>query len=236
MELIKNIWLKQDKDEFIKYLESMQVREKQEWSKNLLNTNMKVLAISTKIIKDISKEILKGNYISFLDLNINTYFENTSINGILITNIKDFNIMKKYLNIYVDKIDNWASCDLLSFNVKDNEEEFYKLSCEYIKSDKPFVRRVGLSILFKFINNDKYINKIYNILDMFYDEKEYYVNMMLAWLFCECFIKRRNMTIEYLKTHNLNKFAINKGISKCRDSFRITKEDKELLLNYRNHR
>ena len=233
MKLVKDKWLKQDGEELIKYLESIQVKEKQEWSKNLLNTNMKVLAIPTKNIKDIVKEMLKGNYISFLDLNINTYFENTSINGNLITSIKGFNIMKEYLDKYVDKIDNWASCDLLSFNIVGNEDKFYNLVLEYIKSDKPFIRRVGLSILFKFINNDKYIDKIYNILNMFYDEKEYYVNMMIAWLFCECFIKRREETIKYLKTHNLNKFAINKGISKCRDSFRVTKEDKELLLKYK---
>ncbi len=233
MNLIKDRWTQKDKKEFNTYLESKQQKDKQQWSKNLLNTNMKVLAIPTKTIKDISKEIIKGNYISFLDLNINTYFENTSVNGMLIISIKDFNIMKKYLDKYVDKIDNWASCDLLSFNIVGNEDNFYNLVLEYIKSNKPFIRRVGLSILFKFINSGEYIDKIYNILNMFYNEKEYYVNMMIAWLFCECFIKRREETIKYLKTHKLNKFAINKGVSKCRDSFRVTKEDKELLLKYK---
>ena len=36
-----------------------------------------------------------------------------------------------------------------------------------------------------------------------------------------------------VKTHKLNKFTINKGISKCRDSYRVSKEDKELLLKYK---
>lgn len=233
MNLIKEKWNKNDGKELTKYLLTFRNKDREQWSKNLLNTKMDVLSIPTPIIKNIVKEIALGNYLSLLDLNINTYFENTSINGSLITKIKDFDLMKYYLDKYVSQIDNWASCDLLSFNVKGNEEKYYSLVLEYIKSNLPFVRRVGLSILFKFIDNDLYINKIFDILNMFYDEEEYYVNMMIAWLFCECFIKRRDNTIKFLKNHKLNKFSINKGISKCRDSYRVSIEDKELLLKYK---
>lgn len=233
MDLIKDNWTKQDGLDFIKYLESFKVSNKMEWSKNILNTSMSVLAIPTPKIKILAKDILKGNYLSFLDLNLNEYYENTAINGSLIVKIKDFKLMKKYLDKYVLTIDNWASCDLLSFDVKGYEKEFFALVLEYIKSDKPFIRRVGLSILFNFISDDEYIDKIFDILNQFSNEEHYYVNMMNAWLFCECFIKRKNMTINFLKTHKLNKFTINKGISKCRDSFRVSTEDKEMLTKYR---
>lgn len=234
MDLIKEVWNKKDKKEFIEYLESLENNEKINWTKNLLNTSMPVLAIKTSVIRNIVREIKKGNYLSFLDLEIDDYYDSLAISGFLISDIDDFNIMKQYLDKYVQKIDNWASCDLLSFNVKNNESKLYNLSLEYVKSSKPFIRRVGLNILLKLINNDEYIYKIFDIINSFYDETEYYVNMMNAWLFCECFIKRRNETIEFLKTHKLNKFTINKGICKCRDSFRVSNEDKEMLLKYRN--
>lgn len=233
MNLVKDNWTKKDGEDFIEYLESLKNPDKVEWSKNILNTNMSVLAIKTAVIKDIVKEIYKGNFISFLDLNLNNYFENTSINGSLITKIKDFDLMKRYLDNYISEIDNWASCDLLSFEVEGREKEYFDLSLEYIKNDKPFIRRVGLVILFNFISNDNYIDKIFDILNRFYKEEHYYVNMMNAWILCECFIKRREKAIEFLKTHKLNKFTINKGISKCRDSFRVSKEDKEMLISYR---
>ena len=54
-----------------------------------------------------------------------------------------------------------------------------------------------------------------------------------AWLLCELMIKQRDKTIDYLKHHNLNKFTINKMISKCRDSYRVSNTDKEMLLKYR---
>ena len=233
MNLIKDIWTEDDKVEFISYLESLKDEEKVSWTKNTINTNMNVLAIKSPILKDIIKQILKGNYISFLDLKINDYYENTIINGGVICKIKDFDIMKKYLDNYVKSIDNWASCDTLSFNVKGKEDKFLSLSKKYIKSKKPFVRRVGIIILFHFLDKKDYLDEIFEILNSFYNEDNYYVNMVNAWILCECFIKNREETLKFLNNNKLNKFTINKMISKCRDSFRVSKEDKEFLLKYK---
>jgi len=233
MELIKNTWTKDDGEEFIKYLETFKREEKIEWTKSIINTNMKVLAIKSPEINLIVKQIKKGDFLSFLDLELNDYYENTIINGNLIASIKDFDIMKKYLDNYSKKVDNWASCDTLKFNVKGNEENFMNLSREYIKSELPFVRRIGMLILFKFIDNDKYIDEIFNRLNLFEKETDYYVNMVNAWLVCELFIKRRDKTIEFFRSNKLNKFTINKAISKCRDSFRVSDGDKALLLKYK---
>lgn len=233
MNLVKELWNAEDAVEFKKYLESYKREDKVEWTKNILNTSMPVLAIKSPEIKEIAKEIRKGNYLSFLDLNINDYYENMAINGYLISAIKDFSLMKRYLDRYIKKVDCWASCDLLKFNVKKNEKNFFDLSGEYIKSEKPFVRRIGMYILFEFINNDLYLDKIYEKLNLFEDEEDYYVNMMNAWLVCELFIKRREKTIEFLENNKLNRFTINKSISKCRDSFRVSQEDKEFLLSFK---
>ena len=57
--------------------------------------------------------------------------------------------------------------------------------------------------------------------------------MGLAWLLCEMFIKKREETINYLKNNNMNSFVINKMISKCRDSYRVSTADKEFLLSFK---
>ncbi len=233
MELIKDIWKKKDIKEFQEYLKTLGNLEKMEWSKNILQTSLPVLSISTPVIKDIAKKIGQGNFLEFLDYMLWEYYENTAINGFLICKIKDFDTMKKYLDIYSSKAENWATCDLLSFDIKGKQKEFFNITLEYIKSPKPFVRRIGMSILFNFINNEEYIDKIFELLDKFQDEKEYYVNMMNAWLFCECFIKQKEKTLKYLKHHKLNKDTINKGVQKCRDSHRVSDEDKEMLLKYK---
>ena len=113
------------------------------------------------------------------------------------------------------------------------KEKPYLLSKEFLNSNMPFVRRTGLNIYFKLITEEKYVDKVFEVLDNLRSEKEYYVNMCASWLLCDCFIKYRFKTLEYFKNNKTNSFIINKGISKCRDSFRVSKEDKELLLNYK---
>ncbi len=74
---------------------------------------------------------------------------------------------------------------------------------------------------------------MFEIIDTLNKEKEYYVNMAVAWLCCELMIKNRDKFLAYLKHHNLNDFTVNKAISKCRDSYRVSEKDKELLLKYK---
>lgn len=233
MELKRDNWNKDQIPEFQKYLKTFENKEKREWSINLLKTKLPVLCLKTAQMKEIINQIYKGNYIEFLDLMIWEYYENTAINGLLISKIKDFDTMKKYLDIYSAKADNWATCDLLSFRVKGDEEKYFELCLEYIKSDKPFVRRIGMYILFDFIENNDYIEKIFKLLDGFQKEEDYYVNMMNAWLLSECFIKQKDRTLKYLEKNKLNKFTINKGVQKCRESRRVSEEDKNMLLKYK---
>ena len=236
MNLIKDNWNNSDGSLFQTYLKSLARPEKVEWTRKILNTKMPLLAIMSPEIKKISKEISKGNFMSFLDLWLWEYYENTAILGTLISKIKDFEVYKKYLVKYAELVDNWASCDVLTFNVNSkNEAKFFNLAKNLIKSEKPFVRRIGIDIFFKFIEKDNFLNEIFDILNDFEAEKEYYVNMCIAWLVAECFVKRREETLEFLKAGKLNSFAINRAIQKCRDSFRVSKEDKEMLLSFKRN-
>lgn len=233
MNLNKDIWNTSDIDEFNSYLRTFENPTRREWSTNLLQTKLPVLCMKSADIKGIAKQIFKGNYISFLDLMIWNYYENTAINGFIINEIKDFNLKKKYLDIYSSKADNWATCDLLTFDIENRENDYFNVTLEYIKSDKPFVRRIGMYILFEYIDKEDYIDRIFDLLDKFKDEEEYYVNMMNAWLLCECFIKQKSKTLNYLEHHNLNKFTINKAVQKCRESNRVNSDDRNFLLKYK---
>lgn len=230
--MIKKKWTKSDIKYFQEFLKTFENPAKIEWSKNILNTKLPVLSIKTPILKEIIKNILKGNYMSFLDLMIWEYYENTAINGFLISKIKDFDVYKRYLDIYSSKADNWATCDLLTFNIKGNEDKFYNLTLEYIKDDLPFRRRIGMYILFYFIDDNSYIDRIFGLLDKFENEDQYYVNMMNSWLLAECFIKQRNKTLKYLNNNKLNSFTLSRGIQKCRESRRVSEKDKEMLNKY----
>lgn len=235
MNLVRDHWSKEDIPEFQAYLKSFgKGEDKAKWEQRIINTKMPCVAVPSPEVSRITREIAKGNFMEFLDLWIWENFTNSSINGGLICRIKDFKTFEKYLTKYAQKSDNWATCDLLKFKITDkNKEDFFNIAVKFSKSLKPFVRRVGIIILFKLVDDDNYIYNIFEILNSFENETEYYVNMVNAWLVAECFIKQRDKTLRFLNSHKLNKFTINKAISKCRDSFRVSKEDKEMLLKYK---
>lgn len=231
MELTKDFWSKNDAKDFQKYLVSLgHGEEKAKWEQRIINTSLPCLAIPAPEIKQISKEIGNGNFLSFLELNLWEYHQNTIINGLIICKIKDFDLQKKYLLQYASKVDNWASIDSLKFNfTKDNKKLFMSFAKEILHNENTFVRRLALIIMLKLAGEKTFVDEIFKCANSLYDETEYYVNMANAWLLCEMFIKHRDKTIEFLKNHNLNDFVLKKMISKCRDSYRVSEKDKANL-------
>ncbi|MDD3831634.1 MAG: DNA alkylation repair protein [Clostridia bacterium] len=233
MQLIRDKWTQTDIDDIQKYLESLATNHNVEWTNSLLNTSMPVLVIKTADIKRIVSQIHKGNYLSFLDYMLWEYYENTAINGMLISLIEDFDTQVMYLDRYSALADNWATCDLLSFNCVGREQAYYNVACRYVHSQLPFTRRIGLNILFRLLDNEQYIERILDVVNSLENEEHYYVNMMSAWLLCECFIKQRERTLAFLQNNRLNNFVQNKCIQKCRESLRVSQEDKQMLLLYK---
>lgn len=235
MNLIKQNWTNEDIKDFYNYLNTFSKgEEKSIWQQRIINTKLKCIAVPSPTVNEITKQIAKGNFLSFVE---KFPWENWTVSmivGSLICLIEDFETLKKHLYTYACKVDNWANCDGLKFRFNNkNKDKFFDLGLLFIKDEKPFVRRIGLIIFFKMLRYEEYLEKIFTILNGFHNEEHYYVNMMLAWIVCECFIKYRDKTKIFLQNHKLNKFVINKAISKCRDSFRVSNEDKQMLLQYK---
>ena len=95
-----------------------------------------------------------------------------------------------------------------------------------------FKRRMAIIFYFTLIKYD-YFKEAYEIIDSLTSEEEYYVNIGAAWLLCELMIKDRDRCIKYYENNKTNKFIINKSISKSRESFRVSRTDKDLLLKYK---
>ena len=234
MNLIKQNWTQEDGQEFVKYLESLGNPSKVAWAKNILKTNLNLLVVPTKEINRISKEIAMGNFYSFLDLQLFVNYETIALFGILTCKIKNFDVMERYLKVYLDIMENWAHCDLLTLDINESNIEKYKAlsQCHY-NDEKVFKRRFSLLIYLIILKDLDCVEEIFCVLKKFENEKEYYVIMMAGWLLSECIIKHREKTLSYLKNVNLNKKIVNKAIQKCRESLRQTKEEKDELLTFK---
>ncbi|MBP5651145.1 MAG: DNA alkylation repair protein [Clostridia bacterium] len=234
MELIKDNWTKLDIEEFNIFLKTFSKgNEKAEWEQRIINTKMPCIAVPSEKVRQIVRTIAKGNYISFIDLWPWDNATTTFIVGGLICKIKDFDTQKKYLVKYSNCADNWATIDTIKPKITDrNRQKYVEFASECVKSDHTFVRRLGVILLLKALD-DSTINETIEVIKSLYSEKEYYVNMAVAWLTAECFTKHKDKTILLFENGLLNKFVNNKTISKCHDSFRVSDSDKFALKNFR---
>lgn len=230
-DLNKANWDEKDKTPFLYYLISLSKgQEKAAWEKRIVNTNLPCLAVPCQKVNEIVKQIAKGNIAEFINLWITDYFTCTTILAGLIPKVKDASLQKKYLIKLGDSADSWATTDAVKIKPTTKTAPYYiGLAKELITRPKPFSRRLALILLLKLTNFPEFNKEILSISASLQNETEYYVNMANAWLVAECFIKNRNETLTYLQQKRFNKFTQNKAIQKCRDSFRVTAEDKALL-------
>lgn len=235
MNLNLTKWDKLSYKKFQKYLQSIKEEKYKEFSSRLTKTKYSMLGVRIPILRKLAKEICKGNYSSYLEISKDDSFEEVLIQGLVISNIKDEDEFLKYLDNFVLKIDDWSICDSFCNSlkiVKKNPDKYFNYFTKYLKSNKEFKIRVCLIVYLNFYTTKEYVDKIIeNLLNI--KNNDYYVEMAIAWLLAEIYLIDKDKVINLLKTKSLNKFINNKTISKIRDSYRVSDEDKQELLNWR---
>ena len=229
MNLNISNWTAENYQEYINYLISIGEEKYGEFSSKLTPTKYKLIGIRIPNLRQIAKEIIKGNYQSFLEHSQDKYFEEVLIEGLVIASIKDEQLFINYFNKYIKKIDNWAINDVFCNSIfLFKKDKYFKLCLKLSLSPKEFISRVGLISILSHYVSDNNLEYIFNTLDNLKSDA-YYTKMAAAWLLCDCYIKYPIKTNEYLKISKLNDWTYNKAIQKMKESYRVSKEDKEYL-------
>lgn len=243
---IENIKIETERDyeKFLNFLGTLKDIKYREFNlKIVVPTTTDIIGIRSQVLRKISKVITKNSAENFLKIfeklfseNKIEYYEEKAIYTLVLGSYKEeFEEKLKKINFYISIIDNWAICDLAPSSFKfiaNNKEEFYKYLCTKINSENMWEQRFVLVMLLDFYIDNENIDKIFKICEDIKSE-EYYVKMAKAWLLSMCFIKFKKETYKFLKKTNLDKWTINKTIQKIRESLRVSKEDKEKVLNFK---
>jgi len=192
----------------------------------------KIIGVRVPELRKIAKEIASHDYAKFLLQAKDEYYEELLLQGLVIGYAK-IPIEKtfEYLLRFVPKINSWAVCDTTCSNLKISKKympEMWDFLERYINSNKEYEIRFALVMYLNYFLTDEYIDKILKKVDKI-TNKEYYVQMAIAWLISFAYIKQREKTEKYLLNNNLDKFTLNKSIQKICESYRISNEDKENL-------
>ena len=224
-------WNKKTYQEYLNNLKNIAEEKYKNFHKKLCFTKYEILGIRVPVLKKIASKILKTDYKSFFNYCKTTCYEEVFIEGLILSSLTDEETFELYFFKYITKIDNWAICDTFCNNLKivtQNEKKYFNICKELSLSNEEYISRIGLVTILNFFVKENYLEDIFKILNSIQSEK-YYINMAQAWLICELYIKYPKFTENFLKENNLNKFTQNKAISKIRDSYRISTEEKEYL-------
>ncbi|MBP3635763.1 MAG: DNA alkylation repair protein [Bacilli bacterium] len=216
-----------------KELFSLKDEKYKEFQEKLLPGINNFIGVRMPDVRKVSKKIPAEYQIDYIKNYNCKYLEEYLIKGLFISNIKDINIILKFIEGFIKEIDNWEVCDLFVSSLKiinKNKALFFKFITQYFYSDKEFEKRFALVILLNYYICDDYIDRIFNILENIRC-KYYYDKMAQAWLISNLYIQYKDRTLYYLNSYKLEKDVYNMSIRKIMDSNKVSKNDKELLRN-----
>ncbi len=227
---LNTTWTKDNYQEFIEYLKSLGNKEYQDFHSKITECE-DLIGIKTSILKDIAKEIAKGDYQSFLEVNESLLYEPIMIEGFIYGNLKlSFSELTNYLDSYLLKVNNWAHVDLLVSSLKTfkrNQKDGFVYVKKLLHSKNTWSKRCAVVILLNYYINDNYIDKTLELASKI-KTKEYYVRMSIAWLFSVAYIKYKEKTLLYL-VNLKDDFIYNKALSKITESRRIMEPEKKFI-------
>lgn len=192
----------------------------------------KIIGVRVPELRKMAKEIATTNYEEFFAQVEDGYYEEILLQGLVIGYAKiSIEETLEHLKKFVPKINSWAVCDTTCSNLKITKKymkEMWKFLEQYINSDKEYEIRFALVMYLNYYLTEDYIDEILKKIDKI-TNKEYYVQMAIAWLISFSYIKQKEKTEKYLLSNNLDKFTLNKSIQKICESYRVNDEDKQKL-------
>lgn len=170
-------------------------------------------------------------------LGVKPYVEEVILFGFLI-NYSKLSITKKFelYNTLMPYLSSWYETDSIFQGVKDfsyvkNKNEVFNFATSLLQTESEFANRSAVVILLRYFLDSEYIDKTIQVLSNIRSEK-YYVYMAISWAFCEIlsadFIKGFNA----IKTQKLQENIVKNTVKKANESYKISKENKQLLNEY----
>ncbi len=160
------------------------------------------------------------------------YQEELMVHGMTIGYAKmDRDERIRHLDRFVPRINSWAVCDTCVNTYKFMEKEpdyWYEYLMKYRESREEYEVRFLLTALLSHFVNEDYIDRVLGVSSGIRHEG-YYVRMANAWLVQVCYVKYPEKTRHFLEKSTLDDFTHNKAIQKIRESYRVSREEKEEL-------
>lgn len=194
----------------------------------------RVIGVRLPVLRKLARRLTReGLREALLDASVCEYLEEQHLLGLLISEGKDLTDVMTRAERFLPMIDNWESCDLFSPGVfGEHAAELVPRFLEWVRSDRLYTARFGIGMLLSHCLGDLFEPSHLEAAAAKCGG-EYYLNMMIAWYFCEAWIKQREAVVPYYMEERLPWPVLRMAIQKCVESRRVSAEDKALLRGLR---
>ncbi len=194
------------------------------FNKKFIKSQHEIVGVRLPVLRKYAKFIEP----EYIDLSENSSHEEILLYGFAAGEIKNGQEQMEYLENVLPFVDNWCTCDCIVPSLKMlNTPAAYKKFSSLLRSEKEFYVRAGILGLMRFfIKTDKIEEILKNLRKI--TCQAYYVKMATAWFYAElCTI---NFPLALKEIENTkDDFIKKRAISKANESYRVTKEQKQIL-------
>ena len=207
------------------------------FNESLIPGTSTAYGVRVPAIRNIARAVIKSSPEDFLKVSRPDSYEEIMLRGMVIAGMKlPVSDKLPLIEGFLPLIDNWAVCDTFCGDIKLRSPEEKRLIWEFMEplfcDPREFYARLVLVMLLGHFVEPDYILRGLGAIEALTQE-QYYVRMAAAWAVSVCYVKFPGETLPLLQRRTLPKFTQNKSIQKIRESYRVPKEDKDMLLQYK---
>lgn len=207
------------------------------FNSKLLPGVTRILGVRLPAMRKLAKKTAKGDFRSYLEeahekITADSIHEEIMMQGLVIGYAKmERDEYRKYLDEFVPKISNWSVCDscVNGFKFMRNDPEYW---FDYLKiyrdSKEEFELRFMIVAMMDHFVDEEHIDEILAICNELRHDR-YYVKMAVAWALQVCYVKFPEKTRWLLENNSMDDFTYNKAIQKIRESYQVSREEKDEL-------
>ena len=208
-----------------------------DFNRNIVPGEERMLGVRLPALRKLARETAKISGREYLDeaaeaMGPDSLHEEIMLYGMVLGYVKmEKEERAERLDRFVPLIRNWAICDSCVTGYKFMEKEpdyWFDYLKRYETSDKEFdLRFMIISMLSHFID-DRHIDEVLRLCGSIRNDG-YYTKMGVAWTVSVCYVKYPEKTRKLLESGVMDEFTHNKSIQKIRESYRVSREEKEEL-------
>lgn len=215
----------------------------------------RLLGVRVPALRSLAKEIARNCGAEFLNAVLTAPHENAPtpfifesyeerlLVGLVVAETPlDFDARLDAIAAFAPFIDSWAVCDIFSssFRVpKERRAEFWEFLDFCAASERPFEVRFAVVATLNHFLEKNYLDAVFERANQIAARRrlgEYYVDMSLAWLVAEAFIRFPDATLKFLAQNDFDDFTFNKSLQKIVESRRVDKETKDEIRRLKRPR